>query len=467
MAIETESPFRRVAVTVQKHEAVQQSIHHLQAEAVKREQRIQTLKIELRQRDDTITSLLARIQRLEDQGVNDIRWKPKFEHALRLLKPLKHFLDEQDLDAISDEPTFQRRSSGGAQVITAPVQSTSRRFPLQSGSGSRSVTSTSSRSTARPLPSPAASFDQDSTDGGRTQTRSKEDTSPKSDIYASGSERIESSPTQRHDVVPQGVTQVVRRVVSPKRESASTAVPRSNVPLPDDNFLMPIAIYWKEAPPFGDIAQGPYPWDSLHDVLRLDDDQAEAIQSLGHSSSLELPVKILDLGNVIGNIAFLYHPMFYETNGKTYLVSWSDKRTYSRNLEILDQWCQRAPSSHSSNSRSSRPILHVIALPDVDPEAAKGWWYYCAMTWKVVKLPSIWGIIDSEQRINLSEHLAQQCQTLTREQIAAQVATGDLVQLTVELRPTSEDKTLAFQKGVLKLTPGPSPEQTPSGSSTS
>jgi hypothetical protein len=36
---------------------------------------------------------------------------------------------------------------------------------------------------------------------------------------------------------------------------------------------MPIAIYWKEAPPFGDIAQGPYPWDSLHDVLRLDDDQ--------------------------------------------------------------------------------------------------------------------------------------------------------------------------------------------------
>lgn len=60
--------------------------------------------------------------------------------------------------------------------------------------------------------------------------------------------------------------------------------------------------------------------------------------------------------------------MFYEINGKTYIASWSDIETRDRNLETLARWCKR---STSEPGHRGRPILHVIAYPDVDDLAAK------------------------------------------------------------------------------------------------
>ncbi|KAJ2931702.1 hypothetical protein H1R20_g5521, partial [Candolleomyces eurysporus] len=196
----------------------------------------------------------------------------------------------------------------------------------------------------------------------------------------------------------------------------------------------PNSVYWEDPPACSPYVLGPYSSDDIQSKLGLSNTQLNAIQSLEYFPEFGFTIRFDQLGNSSSGrssiLAFLHRPFFYEHQDRTHLVSWAQGDMHNASLDILQKWTGKP-------ANGERPVIHVFSSLSPEGEPSKEWWYLSAMKWKVVELPSIWDRMD-DQREKLVDELSRRCKDMMNEsEIAGDLASGKLKQLTVEMTAVS------------------------------
>ncbi|KAF6762162.1 hypothetical protein DFP72DRAFT_878165 [Ephemerocybe angulata] len=440
-----DTPRRRTTVSHEKYEAVRQELTRLEEDAMLMEatyrQRVATLQgnvneyqIELKRRQNRISALeeeLARCQWERDEALSRLRdIDQKYRHALRVIRDL---INEREPGNTDIDPALLQDIISEAQ---RPDANTLERSAVSSG-----------RVTVRPLPSPALSFYVEDTSAGGTPSNSslfRRDvgiTSPEKDRH-SGKERPgdeQSMDVDQFSVVEGPSVHPVSTVLGGEHAASTTAT--STTEIFSYESSPELWVYWDKPPRSARYTLGPEPFETIENTLRLEDNEVAEVDELKVDAKTGLAVAFKKVGN-LGHVAFLYHPIYYEVDRRSYLVSWAEPRVHEMNVEYIANWCRTPPGA------STRPIIHVLALPDAaESSGQKGWWYFSAMKWKVVELPSIWDVLDEEQRQKLVDHLYRRSDGNTsRAAIGEKLATGRLQQLTVEMKAASAEHTEKFAR---------------------
>ncbi|KAF5333627.1 hypothetical protein D9611_002562 [Ephemerocybe angulata] len=476
-------PRRRTTVPHEKYEAVRQELTRLEEGAMLMEatyrQRVATLQgnvneyqIELKRCQNRISALeeeLARWERTDSVTLSRLRdVERKYEHALRVIRDLINErvrkLSFRILPTYTKLPTIPFALSslpaiyplspthfqqpGNTDIDPALLQDIISEAQRPDANTLERSAISSSRVTARPLPSPALSFyvDSDTSARGTPSNSSlfRRDvgiTSPEKDRH-SGKEHPgdeQSMDVEQFSVVEGPSVHPVSTVLGGEHAASTTAT--STTEIFSYESSPELWVYWDKPPRSARYTLGPEPFETIENTLRLEDNEVAEVDELEVDAKTGLAVAFKEVGN-LGHVAFLYHPIYYEVDRRSYLVSWAEPRVHEMNVEYLANWCRNPPGA------STRPIIHVLALPDAaESSGQKGWWYFSAMKWKVVELPSIWDVLDEEQRQKLVDHLYRRSDGNTsRAAIGEKLATGRLQQLTVEMKAASAEHTERFAR---------------------
>ncbi|KDR83924.1 hypothetical protein GALMADRAFT_54464 [Galerina marginata CBS 339.88] len=134
-------------------------------------------------------------------------------------------------------------------------------------------------------------------------------------------------------------------------------------------------------------------------------------------------LQITRLPDMKENVAFIYDPIFVETQYKSYILDWGGRQT-NQNIE-----------KYISRHKGMDLVFHMFTFPVKE----KSWFYLGAHLWSVVQVNDFWPLDGGRQKI-----LRKLCQRsrggVDETEMAKLLDNGELKQLCIELTAVRNPK---------------------------